>query len=287
MADKDDKKVDDKKEDLEDKKESFNDDKKIFSESENKAREMGHRTKEEWVEDGKDPDAWVDAGEFLRRAPLYEGLHKANRTVKSLEKKLDLLYKHQEELVGAKVQQKLTELRAEKKAAAAENDVAKVVAIDEEIEKVKDSTKVKGADSKIDDDTQEMFDEWKSENEWYEKDEDMFAYANGIGGKLEKENPDWGPDKILKEVSKKTKKAFEWKFKNPNREAANKVGSSKSDTGTPAVKGKLPTYNDLPDEAKTMYKEFVKSKSNPHGIMAADDYLKQYAIKAGLVQESE
>lgn len=261
-----------------------------FTSAEEKAHAMGHRSKEEWIAEGKDADSWVDAGEFLRRAPLYEGLHKANRTVKNLEKKLTMLAQHQEELVRAKVEQQLAALQAQKKNAAADNDVAKVVAIDEEIEKVKETVKeTKKNETSTDLEAKEAFEEWKADNEWYEKDEDMFAYANGIGSKIEKEHQDWSPEKILNEVAKKTKKAFEWKFKNPNRDAAGKVASTKSngaDTSSP-TKGKMPTYNDLPKEAQELYKEFVKTDKNPRGFMTKEKYLRDYAIKAGLIHEED
>lgn len=269
---------------------SNTDDKKPVPHEE-RARSLGHRSKEEWVEEGKDPEAWVDASEFLRRAPLYEGLHKANRTVKSLEKKLNMLVQHQEELVQAKVKQQLDSLKAEKKMAAKEHDFEKMVEIDEKIEQVKEKAVQKK--EAIKDDSQEAFEEWKADNEWYEKDEDMFAYANGIGSKLEKEHPEWSPTKILGEVAKRTKKAFEWKSRNPNRDAPGKVaspnagGNGASNTAATNGQGKMPTYNDLPEEAKQMYREFVKSDKNPHGFMTKEQYLKDYAVKAGMWKEAE
>ena len=260
-----------------------------FTAAEEKARGLGHRSKDEWTAEGKDPDTWVSAEEFLRRAPLYEGLHKANRTVKSLEKKLNMLAQHQEELVNAKVARQLEQLKAEKKVAAKNHDVEKVEELNEAIEEVKKSAEK--AKAKVEDkaeDAREMFEEWKSENKWYEEDEDMFAYANGIGSKLEKEHPEWGPERTLQEVSKRTKKAFEWKTKNPNRATASKVATSTSGNGDSGpAKGKMPTYNDLPPEAQAAYREFVKTDKNPHGFMTKEQYLKDYAVKAGLIPENE
>lgn len=266
-----------------------------FTTAEEKARTMGHRSKEEWVSEGKDADAWVDAGEFLRRAPLYEGLHKANRANKNLEKKLALLMQHQDELVQAKVNQQLAALKEQKKNAANENDVAKVVAIDEEIEKVKETAKAsKASVASADSDAKEAFEEWKADNSWYADDKDMFAYANGIGSEIEKEhgpNSDepWTHSKILKEVTKRTLKTFEWKLKNPARDAVSKVASTKSNGADTSgqVRNKLPTYNDLPKEAQELYREFVKTDKNPRGFMTKEKYLRDYALKAGLIHEED
>lgn len=248
--------------------------------SEVKARELGWKPKDEY---SGDPDQWVDHDEFVRRAPLFEGLHKANRTIKRLEKMVETMAQHTEEVKAGAYKQALEDLKKEKKQAAKENDIEKVVALDEKIDHVKAQAE---AAKKAPDTSNEVFDEWKEKNAWYNDDEDMFAYANGIGNKLEKDNPDWGPEKVLDEVAKRTKKAFDWKTKNPNREKPSKVGSGSGDDKTPKGKGKLPTYSDLPPEAKEMYNTLVKSKSNPRGVLSPEQYLKDYALKAGTYEES-
>jgi hypothetical protein len=67
---------------------------------------------------------------------------------------------------------------------------------------------------------------WKQRNDWYEKDEDMTAYADGVGNKLLRSGKD--PTDILAEVSKRTRAAFPHKFRNPNKDTAPKVESGSS-----------------------------------------------------------
>lgn len=250
-----------------------------ISQTEEKARSLGWRPKEEYEGEKR----WVDADEFVERAELYDGIHKANRKAKKMEKVIETLMVHNREIEKAALQKALEALRQEKVEAAKDNDVSKVVLVDEKIDEIKEKLTTTKADNPPASDTEEILAEWKSENSWFDEsspefDEDMQAYANGLGSKLENQNPDWSSDKILSEVAKRTKKAFEWKFKNKNRETPNKVSGvgGKGKSGTSHEK-KI-TYDDLPLEAKEMYRTLVKTNTNPYGVMSADEYLADYAI---------
>ncbi len=258
------------------------------SESIQKARSLGWKPKEEYDGDKR----WVDADEFLERQELYDGIHKSNRSVKKLKKVIETLVVHNKSIEEAAYQKALDTLRQEKKTAAADNDVAAVVAIDEKIDAVKEklSTAKTGATAPA---ATELFEEWMEQNPWYSKDhdqfdEDMFMYASGLGHQLETEHDDWSPEKILSEVSKRTKKTFEWKFKNGNREVPNKVNSKKTATSTVETgTNKKFTYDMLPPEAQGMYRTLVKTKSNPHGVMSAEEYLADYAVAASRTKEGK
>lgn len=240
-----------------------------------RAMEMGWKPQDQYEGEKR----WVDYPEFLERQELYDGIHSANRKAKKLEKTINALMQHNKQIKEAAYKDALATLRKEKVAAAKENDIATVVAIDEQIEQVKEQAIESKTDSSS---SNELFDEWKEENSWFnedspEYDPDMFYYANGVGNKLEKEHPEWSPEKILAEVAKLTKRAFNHKFKNPNREIPNKV------SGKPAVNKKVETkktitFDDLTPEAKGIYKTLVKSSSNPHGVMSAEQYLADYQI---------
>ena len=244
------------------------------TEKEQKAIEMGWRPKEEYEGDKR----WVDAEEFLERQELYDGIHKANRKTKKLEKVIEALLVHNKKIEEVAVQKALDTLKQEKKAAAKDNDIEQVVILDEKIAELKENSKdTKPADSIV----QEVWSEFKENNPWFDPDnaaydEEMETYAQGVGTKLERANPDWAHEKLLSEVAKQTKKAFEHKFQNTNRRAPNKVSGKPADTTTPNKEEKI-TYNDLSPEGKSMYKVLVKNdKTNPHGVMSAEQYLADY-----------
>lgn len=247
--------------------------------AEEAARIAGWKPKEEYDGDKR----WVDAEEFLERQELYDGIHKSNRKVKKLEKVVETLMTHNKKIEEAAFQKALDALKQQKQEAAEENDVKKVVVIDEKIDEIKEklhTTKNTATTSE----SNEVFDEWKEKNPWFdvnneEYDEDLSIYANGLGHKLEKEHNDWSSEKILNEVAKQTKKTFEWKFKNTNRETPNKV-SAKRNTTNVDQGSRIITFDELTPEAKSMYKTLVKSKSNPQGVMSAEEYLADYTFAA-------
>lgn len=248
-----------------------------------KAREMGWKPEAEFE---GDKNTWVNADEFLRRAPLFEGLHKANRTIKKLEKQLAVLSKHHEDVDKAAYERAKQDLLKAKKQAAEEGDVKKVVEVDEALDVLKEKQSVRKVDSSNDD--FESFEEWKEEQSaWYGKDEDMTVYANGIGSTLENKNPEWSKSKLLKEVAKRTKEAFKHRLENPNRTNAAKVNGSTGANGTGVKNTKLPTFSDLPKEAQDIYRALVKSKSNPRGTLTSEQYIRDYALKAGLIKDED
>jgi hypothetical protein len=258
-----------------------------MSEAESKARELGWRPKEEYTGTKK----WVDAEEFLDRQELYETIHKSNRKVKKLEKVVETLNKHHTDTYEAAYKQALETLKAERKQAAKDNDVERVVEIDEKIEEVKETrASAKAADDGTNGPAPDpVFDAWREKNEWYGEDEDMSAYADGYAAKLIAKVKSGALDlewkEVLAEVAKKTQDTFRHKSKNPNREEPSRVGKPRGADATPRSKGKLPTFQDLPKEAKEMYKVLVKTEKNPYGTLTSEQYLKDYALKAGLLKE--
>src|SRR3990172_6847027 len=250
-----------------------------LTEIEQKASESGWKPEAEYDGEKK----WIGAEEFLERQELYDGIHKSNRKVKKLEKVLETLMSHNKKIEEVATQKALELLKQEKIEAAKENDVHKVVVLDEKISEIKEQRANTKANTP---DTNEIMDEFKESNPWFDStnkdyDGDMHAYANGLGHRLETEHDDWAPEKILQEVAKRTKDVFEWKLKNQNRKAAPKV-SAKSGSEDKTPKDKTVTFDELSPEGKQMYKVLVKdAKSNPHGVMTAEQYLADYTFAQG------
>lgn len=246
------------------------------TEKEQKAMDLGWRPKDEYEGEKR----WVDAEEFLERQELYDGIHKANRKAKKLEKVVETLLVHNKKIEEVAVQKALDALKQEKKDAAKDNDIERVVIIDEKIEQIKETSK---GNKVVEPPVQHVLDEFKENNPWFDPespdyDEDMETYAHGVGTKLERSHPDWAHEKLLSEVAKQTKKAFEHKLQNTNRKTPNKVSGKSTNDSTPPKEKKI-TYDDLTPEGKSMYKVLVKNdKTNPHGVMSAEDYLADYAF---------
>jgi hypothetical protein len=130
-------------------------------------------------------------------------------------------------------------------------------------------------------------DAFVAKNEWYATDMDLQAYANGIGARIERDNPNMPTSEVLEQVEKKVRETFPNKFQTATSSvSAPSVSPSRpGPAGPAAVRKKRITYSDLPDEAKQIYNILVKTPKNPSGRLTPEKYLKDYAAVSGLPYE--
>lgn len=242
------------------------------------AREQGWRPKEEW---NGDPNDWVNYDEFNRRKPFFDAIHKVNQKNKRLEEQLNALTEHHRKVEQTAYERAKKELVEARKEAAKENDLEKVVAIDEQLDALKGPVETTPAV-----DPKKVIADFAAENKWYSEDRVLRSFANGIGADIERENPNMPISELLEKVKEEVKKAFPQKFQQEQRSTVSSVSPSRPGPNGPgSMKKKKITYNDLPDEAKDIYNKLVKSPRNPYGKMTGDQYLKEYAAISGLPYE--
>lgn len=247
----------------------------IVNASEEKARSNGWKPETEaadLVAEGK----WVNYDEFNRRGELFDAIHKANQKVTGLEKQVDALAKHNEQLAKVEREKARREILNEKRAAAASGDLEKLVDADEKLMEL-DKTPSAAASPAI---YPEM-DAFVAKNEWYSKDLDLQAYANGIGARIERDNPNMSVSDVLVQVEKKVRETFPNKFQTSQATVPSVSPSRPGLQGPGGVKKRRITYSDLPDEAKQMYNILVKTPKNPNGRLTSEKYLKDYADVSG------
>ena len=213
-----------------------------------KASKSGWTDKEAWVEAGKDPDEWVDAGEFVRRKPLFDRLHKQERALKDREAKLEAVSKHAAKVEEMTRKRVMAELEAKRDAAVEVGDTEAFRAADKELRQAEREVPPTVEVEEIPSDVKDF----AERNKWFEKDEDMTDYAliraqkYGAQGKSRAE--------FLPLVEADVKRAFAHKFTNPNKEKPAAVGSS---TGERRPKGH--TYADLDDGQKAVWASLKNS----------------------------
>lgn len=250
-----------------------------INEQEQIARAKGWKPKEEaveLVESGK----WVDYEEFNRRGEFFDAIHKANQRSKRLEDQLNKLMDHHNRVEQAAYERAKKELIDAKKVAARDQNLERMVEIDEQLDGLKPpATSVPTTTTTT---RNPDLDEFISRNKWYEEDEDLQAFANGIGARLERANPDMPLPELLKKVEEKVKNAFPSKFQTGSTVPAVTPSRTGGSASTSMRKNKNITYADLPDEAKKVYNALVKSPRNPGGKMSETQYLKEYALHSGL-----
>ena len=228
---------------------------------EEKAREMG------WVPEDEyegDTDKWVDAKEFVGRAPLYEGLSKANKRMKRMQEAIDNLVKHNSEIMKATKERQIEDLEDERQRAEEEGDTARARKIDKDIDKVNQMEVPEGPSP--------AFQAFVEENEWYIDNPDLAAIADRKGMFLAQQGKE--EQEVLDEVAKYINENYLNKTHTrrssapPTSEGGNKrKASSKSNR-----------KDRLNDAQKAAMNNFVRL-----GVLTEDEYIEQLE-EAGLLE---
>lgn len=233
---------------------------------ESEARASGWVPKEEFH---GDPVKWVDAGEFVRRAPLFQKIDVQGQQIKELRRGLDALKAHHAQVRETEYKRALDELKAAKKEAYINGDPDELIEIDEKLEAVKDAqTKFKqeqvaeAARAAAPEAVHPEFAAWSKRNQWYNDSKPMRAFADTLG--LELRATGMSPSEVLRQVEIKIKEEFPNKFRNPNRD---KPGAVEGGGKGGSVNSKSAEANLTDDERKIM-NTFIRS-----GIMTKEQYI--------------
>jgi hypothetical protein len=236
------------------------------SEVEEQARALGWVPEDEYS--GRAP--WADAEAFLAVHSKNNGaLRKALATqAKDLEdlkrqmKGMDAAHRKIFDMQITKLKEEhsnqLSFLKAQKREALRAGEHEMAADIDEQI----DTLREKGPQlPDLPEEKPQVAQDWRSNptmvawadrNSWFEKDEDMSAFAGGIGQKIRAENPKMPFDELLEQVTLRVRKAFPHKFGATRR---NTVEGTTTGETRAAATGK--TYAGLPSEAKRACDEAV------------------------------
>lgn len=219
-----------------------------------------------------DPHKWVDAGEFVRRAPLFQKLDLQNRELKELKKALDGLKQHHTKVQETEYARALADLKAQKKDALIDGDPDKVIEIEDKLEAVKDAKRKfevaqaqeaqRAADPEV---LHPEFAAWVNRNGWYKSSAPMKAFADALG--IELRSKGMSPSEVLRQVEAQVKEEFPNKFRNPNRD---KPGAVEGGSGAkPAAKNSLSSFEaSLDDDERKIMNTLVRTKT-----MTKEEYL--------------
>ena len=232
----------------------------VTQEVKDRARGMGHRSKEEWR---GDPEKWVPADKYVERAETLMPIMKSQMgkyeneisslkaTVESQKKTTEKLLKMGETVQQRAYEQAKRELTQKQVQAVTDGDVEKWQNLEDQKDSLPQPEMIKVEEP----DSSPVFDQWHTGNEWYLKDEDMTDFANLHAQKVTKQNPQMPYDQVLQTVETKIKETFPTKFENPNRDIPSAVDSGQNREIAPKAAGK--SYSDLPADAKAMCNQNV------------------------------
>lgn len=253
--------------------EQVNNDTSKFSEAEQRAYEKGWRPKEEWDESSGKP--WISAEEFERRGELFSRIESQNKEIKELKKAFDMLVDHNRKLEEADKNAAIERLNAMRAEAISNNEGAKVVKIEEQIEEVKKIETKLPEPSKT---TSAAFDKWVADNNWYLEDKELHSFADSLGVGYKIQNREKSDEEVYEYVTNNIKKLFPEKFGKPAKKEEAPVDSSPRNRSSSTTSSKSIKVSDLSDDEKKVMNVFVKQRK----IMTQDQYLEQLAAAKGI-----
>ncbi len=234
-----------------------------------KARRQGWRPKDEY----KGTKPWIDAAEYLKNGEdlqpiMQERLRKQDKQLTELQTLIRDMTANQKAEQDRAVKRAVAALQAEKRTAVSEGDVAKVEALDAQIDDVKASAPVKQQPQQPA--VGPEFIEWGERNTWFQSDPELRYAAIGAFERINRDDDtaDLSDREKLRMVTKEIKTRYAERFGNPRRAEAQAV-----EGGNPAPRngGGKKTWNDLPADVKPIAERIIAATK-----MTKEDYLKSY-----------
>lgn len=215
---------------------------------EEEAAAQGWRPKDEWT--GK-PEHWKDAKTYVEHGDVKAKLDK-------LEKEFEKRVERIEKMNGKTIEQlqrqhakELAELKADKREAVKSGDVDAVEKLDAAIERHKEAA----PDKEPAEDPAAVQEAWVAKQSWWDKDEDMTAFAIGVSQNILKKNPDITMSENLRQTEEALKKKFPEQFGGKREAGANRDAPVDSGGAFPNARPNTNTlFAKLPPEAQRQFK---------------------------------
>lgn len=219
-----------------------------------------------WNPEGVEGKKNLTAEEFMDRQTLYDDIRSLKRQVRQQKDALTKMTEHHAKVKELERKKVIEELKLQKKAALEEGNYDAVVEIDEQMSEQKNAAKSEQTASQ----TNEAFEEWVKDNDWYLEDKRMRRYADTFGAEYAQEHPGVDLSEVYEAVSEEIKTVFQNKFNNTAREEPPKVEGRKPQSSGKS-KSKV-SVSDLTQEERDIMKTLVRS-----GALTEEQYLKEYA----------
>lgn len=228
---------------------------------EDKAREQGWKPKEEYE---GEPEKWKPAKEFVERGELFSKIDSMGKELKETRKALKMLQEHHTKVKESEYNRAVQELKSLQKQHLEEGNSDEYLRTSELLTDLKAEQKAREViEKQTPPPVDPRFNDWVSENKWYNQDTEMKEFADTVGMGYAQRNPGLDPEDVLEYVTKQVKSRFKEKFINPNR---TKPSSVEGASAPAASKGSI----ELTDEERKVMNSFIRT-----GVMTKDAYLEE------------
>jgi hypothetical protein len=234
-----------------------------MSSEEQTAFDKGWRPEEQFEGDG-----WIPAKEYLGRAPLYEGLSKANKKIKRMEQAMDRFSEHNKKIEEATYAKAKAEIKQQRIDALKNEDYDTAIALEDK------ARELEAEPTHQNDAPNDAFEEWQERNSWYNDNRRMTLFADAAGQEVLNSGSNVGPEELYRKVEAEVRKEFPEEFSKalPNR------GAPPSKGGGGKVSGSK--YGLLSAEQKKLCNEFVAIIPG----FTQEDYIKQLEASGQLAK---
>lgn len=217
------------------------------------AAETGWRPKEEWT--GR-PENWKDAETWVKRAETDNRLSRIEKEIADRVARIEKVNAKTIERLAAIHKDELAQVRAEKKQAIADGNVALVEQLDDKIDKLRDEAPLTDDPKAKKAAAEKAFGE---AHPWYGTNRKMTAFARGLSNDLANAAAEAGKPMSYEENITEVLKAVREEFPEYFEKKATANGHAAVDGGsdTPAASGKDPLAK-LPKEAREQARDDMK-----------------------------
>lgn len=228
-----------------------------------------------WNPDGVEGKPNLTAEEFIRNESFFKEIHKLKRELKKDRDVIEALKEHNKQTTQKAYEKAVKDLKAEKKLAAKEEDLERVIEIDEQLEglqtakKEADEAEPTVPEGMTEQDFAQAYNDFAKENVWYGRRPEMTADAEAIYDQYSRKNPNALPEERFEYLTKEMKKLYPDDLGNQNRKRSAAV-STPSKSGTPKS-AKKHTLNDVDAADRAIANTLIKS-----GTMTEAEYLADY-----------
>lgn len=210
------------------------------------AQDMGHTSKDEFIERGGDPERWKSAHEYVQYGKIKSALDQSNAKIDKMQSDFDSRLDNVNKFNKVQTDAKIKALRAEQREAVSEGDTKKFDAKQNQI----DDLKVEPEEPATDTNTVKKDPEivaWESKNPWInDVDDPRSDIALGLWNGFSNRNPNATIQEALSYVDKQMKTTPET---NPRRDSPT---NNERSTQTNKKTGKL-SWADLTQEDLDMW----------------------------------
>lgn len=243
-----------------------------YSETQQEAMSKG------WKPEGVEGKPNLSAEEFLRNESFLKEIHKLKREMGKQTKVIDALKEHNKQTSQKAYDKAVKELKEAKKAAADEEDVKRVVELDDQLEELQEAKrKADQAEAEAvtqdgfsEEDFRDAFQSWTDKNIWYGRRGDMTADAEALYDQYSRKNPVSSPEDRFSYVDKEMRKAYPEHFENPNRQKA-AVVSTQTRSGKNGGAKMKHTLSEIDEADRAIANTLIRN-----GVMTEEEYLKDY-----------